>query len=82
MILNLIGDVEKARQMMRLSSASKPDLTPSYASFLNGTVRWDSLEMREGITWYVSCRVRSNEIEVQLPDDRHLALHFLLLWSG
>jgi hypothetical protein len=87
MILRFTGDVEKARQMMRwlhdnVASASKPDLTPSYASFLNGTVRWDSLEMREGITWYVSCRVRSNEIEVQLPNDQQLAFHFSLLWTG
>lgn len=61
MILAFPGDVEKARQMMRwlhenVASASKPDLTPSYASFLNGTVRWDAANR----SWYVNCRVRFN----------------------
>lgn len=83
MILNLTGDVEKARQMMRwlhdnVARASKDDFMPSYASFLNGTVRWDAADR----SWYVSCRVRFNEIEVLLPNDAHLTFHFSLLWAG
>lgn len=87
MILNLTGDIEKARQMTRwlhdnVARASKDDLTPSYASFLNGTVRWDSRELQADIKWHVNCRVRFNEIEVLLPDNPHLAFHFSLLWAG
>lgn len=83
MILSFTGDVEKARQMMRwlhdnIASASKPDLTPSYASFLNSTVRWDAANR----SWHVSCHTRNLTIEAKIPEDKHLALHFSLLWSG
>lgn len=83
MILSFTGDVEKARQMMRwlhdnVASASKPDLAPSYASFLNSTVRWDAANR----SWYVSCHTRNSTIDVQLPDDKHLVLHYSLLWTG
>lgn len=82
MIIKSKGDVDRSREMMRwlhanVASASKPDLAPSYASFLNSTVRWDAANG----SWYVSCNPRLGTIEIMIPDDDKLMMEFRLTWT-
>lgn len=82
MIMLLHGDREKAKVAVRwlndnVAPNNRADLLPGYASFLNGTVRWDAIDG----SWYVSEKPRKGTIEVKMPGDPYLKTQLMLMLS-